>query len=131
MRDAWAGRMRCLIVLLCSPLFAAALLWATLAACIDTPPAPGMAIARLVAAWDPLACGDPHRVAVELEDEAGATVSSSTPCNLGGITLDVSHFGSYHGRIYAWALDAPIRSITPVEVMIDAQIVHLQVSTPQ
>jgi hypothetical protein len=123
--------MRSLLVLLCSPLFAAALLWATLAACVDTPPEPGAVIARLVAAWDPLACGDPHRVAVELEDEGGAMISASTPCNLGGLTLDVSHFGSYRGRIYAWALDAPIRSVTPVEVTIDQQIVHLLVSNPQ
>jgi len=56
--------MRCLVVLLCSPLFIAALLWASLAACIDSPPVHGAAIARLVVAWDPLACSEPHRVAV-------------------------------------------------------------------
>lgn len=123
--------MRCLLVLLCSPLFAAALLWASLAACIDTPPAPGSAVARLVAAWDPLACGEPHRVVLELEDDSGVKVSASTPCNLGGLTLDVSHLGTYRGRIYAWALDAPIRSIAPVEVMIDEPIVQWSVATPQ
>ena len=123
--------MRCLLVLWCSPLFAAALLWASLAACIDTPPAPGSAVARLVAAWDPLACGEPHRVALELEDDSGVKVSASTPCNLGGLTLDLAHLGTYRGRIYAWALDAPIRSITPIEVMIDEPIVHWSVATPQ
>jgi hypothetical protein len=123
--------MRSLLVLLCSPLVAAGVSWLTLAACIDAPPAPGPAIARLAAAWDPLACGDPHRVAIELEDDAGVMVSASTPCNLGGLTVDVAHFGSYQGRIYAWALDAPIRSIAPIEVTIDAQIVHVLVSTPQ
>jgi hypothetical protein len=123
--------MRYLLVLLCSPLFAAALLWTSFAACIDSPPGPGSAIARLVAAWDPLACGEPHRVAVELADDTGATVSASAPCNLGGLTLDVSHFGTYHGRIYAWAIDAPIRSVSPVDVMIEEPIVHLPVATPQ
>jgi hypothetical protein len=120
-----------LVILLCSPLFAAALLWAGLSACIDAPTAPGSAIARLVAAWDPLACGEPHRVALELEDDDGVKVSASTPCNLGGLTLDLAHLGTYRGRIYAWALDAPIRSIAPVEVTIDEPIVHWSVATPQ
>ena len=123
--------MRCLVIFLCSPLVATALLWAGLSACIDTPPAPGLAIARLVAAWDPLACGEPHRVALELEDDSGVKVSASTPCNLGGLTLDLAHLGTYRGRIYAWALDAPIRSIAPVEVTIEEPIVHWSVATPQ
>jgi hypothetical protein len=100
-------------------------------ACIDAPLPPGPAVARLVTAWDPLACGDPHRVVVELEDEDGAALSASVPCNLGGLTLDVPHFGSYRGRIYAWALAAPIRSITPIELSIDEPIVHWQVPTPR
>jgi hypothetical protein len=112
-------------------LFVAAVVWAGVAACIDEPPEPGPAIARLVTAWDPLACGEPHRVAVELADDSGAMVSGSAPCNLGGVTLDVSHLGTYHGRIYAWALDAAIRSIAPLEVMIDQPIVHRFVATPQ
>jgi len=33
--------------------------------------------------------------------------------------------------IYAWALDAPIRSIVPIEVMIEEPIVHWPVATPQ
>ena len=123
--------MRPLVFLLCSPLVAAVLLWTSFAACIDTPPAPGAAIARLVTAWDPLACGDPHRVVVELADDAGAGISASTPCNLGSLTLDVAHLGSYHGRIYAWALDASIRSITPIDLMIDEPIVRWQVATPR
>jgi hypothetical protein len=123
--------MRPLLVLLCSPLVAAVLLWMTFAACIDGPPAEAPPIARLVAAWDPLACGEPHRVAIELEDDAGARTTASTPCNLGGLTLDVAHFGSFHGRIYAWALDAPMRSITPIDLMIDQPIVRWTVATPQ
>jgi hypothetical protein len=88
-------------------------------------------VARLVAGWDPLACGDPHRVVLELMDDEGAASSASAPCNLGGVTIDVGHLGSYRGRIYAWSLDAPIRSITPVDVAIDQPIVDWFVATPQ
>jgi len=122
--------MRSLLVPPYSPLFAIMLGWGTSSGCLDLPPESSAATARLVTAWDPLACGDPHRVVVELEDDGGAKLSAGTPCNIGGLTLDVSHLGSYHGRIYAWALDAPIRSITSIEVMIDKPIVHLQISTP-
>jgi hypothetical protein len=58
-------------------------------------------------------------------------ISASAPCNLGGVTLDVAHLGIYRGRIYAWALDAAIRSVTPIEVSIDEPIVHRYVATPQ
>ena len=123
--------MRSLLVLLCSPLVAAALLWTAFAACIDDPPDPGPSVARLVVVWDPLACGAPHRIAIELADEAGVPLSASTPCNIGGLTVDLSHLGSYHGRIYAWSLDAPARSITLVDLVIDQPIVHWQVETPR
>lgn len=116
---------------LCSPLFTSVLLWTTLCGCIDEPPAPSSAVARLVTAWDPLGCGDPHRVVVELEDDSGAKISASAPCSIGGLTLDVAHFGIYHGRIYAWAFDAPMRSVTLVDVTIDEPIVHWQVSVPR
>jgi hypothetical protein len=122
--------MRYLLVLLCSPLFVAAALWSLQAACIDTPPEPGPVVARVVAAWDPLACGAPHRVVLELEDDIGEPRSASMPCNLGSLTLDVPHLGRYQGRIYAWALDAPVRSAMPVEVMVDQPIVHWFVETP-
>ena len=118
------------LVVPCSPLFAITLVCGTSSGCLDVPPESSTATARLVTAWDPLACGDPHRVVVELEDDDGAKLSAGTPCNIGGVTLDVSHLGSYRGRVYAWALDAPIRSITAIEVVIDKPIVHLQVSTP-
>ena len=123
--------MRSFLLLQYSLLSATAFVWGTSSGCLDVPPESSAATARLVTAWDPLECGDPHRVVVELEDDGGAKLSAGTPCNIGGVTLDVSHLGSYHGRVYAWALDAPIRSITAIEVMIDRPIVHLQVSTPQ
>jgi len=124
--------MRSLLVLLCSPLFAAIVAWAAFAACLDEPAegGPGPAAARLVVAWDPLACGEPHRVAIELVDDAGASVSASTPCDLGSLTVDVAHLGSYHGRIYGWALAAPVRSEMPIALMIDQPIVRWEVVTP-
>jgi len=122
--------MRSWLVVPCPSLFAITLVGAGASGCLNVPPESGSATARLVTAWDPLACGDPHRVVVELEDDGGVKLSAGAPCNIGGVTLDVSHLGSYHGRVYAWALDAPIRSITAIEVMIDRPIVHLQVSTP-
>ncbi len=124
------GSMRSLLVFLCSPLVVAALAWMALAACIDTPPEPRMSAARLVVAWDPLACGDPHRLVVELQDDVGATISASTPCSLGTIAIDVAHFGSYRGRIYAWELGEPSRSVAPIELTIDQAIVRWEVMAP-
>jgi len=131
MRDAIAGCMRSLILLLSSPLFVAGLTWVGFAACIDEPLPPGPAVARLVTAWDPLGCGEPHRVAVELEDDRGAAFAASAPCNLGGLTLDLPAFGVYRGRIYAWALGVPIHSAVAVELMIDAPIVRWVAETPR
>jgi hypothetical protein len=123
--------MRSYLCLLCSPLLVAALAWTALGACIDAPVEAGSPIARVVTAWDPLACGDPHRVAVELADEGGAAVSASAPCTIGGVTVDVGHLGAYRGRVYAWALGAPIRSEAPLEVMVDEPIVRCMVATPR
>ncbi len=102
----------------------------SLAGCLDAPLEPGPAVARLVVGWDPLACGEPHRVVVELADDAGAALSASVPCNLGGVTVDVAHLGVYRGRIYAWALAAPVRSVMALEVTIDEPIVQWHVATP-
>lgn len=91
-----------------------------LASCIDAPyePAPLPAAARVVASWDPLACGERARVALELEDEAGAKLARSVPCALGGITLDVTHYGIYFG--------------TPggERLTVDEPLVYWQVSVP-
>lgn len=100
------------------------------AACIDQPPLPPDAAARLVVAWDPAPCGPPHRVAVELADEAGARLSSSATCASGSIALDAPHFGVYIGRVYAWTAGEPIRSITPLHLAIDEPLVRWLVATP-
>lgn len=122
--------MRLLLVLLCSPLCVAAAAWTVFAACIDAPVDRAPTLARLVVAWDPLACGMPHRVAIELSDDDGVPISASAPCNLGALTIDIAHYGSYRGQLYAWALDAPIRSVSAVEIDVDQPIVRWEVATP-
>lgn len=91
----------------------------------DPPPA-----ARIVIAWDPLLCGVPHRVVVELEDDDGVELASSTPCSMGMLTLDAPRWGIYRGRFYAWVLDEPIRSITRISIAVDAPIVRWMLATP-
>jgi hypothetical protein len=85
---------------------------------------------KLVASWDPLLCGPPHRVAVELEDDDGAMLARSAACELGGLTMDVPHFGIYRGRVYAWTLGEPERTIAPVQIAIDQPTVRLALSQP-
>ena len=110
---------------------ATVLCWLAFAACIDAPIDPDdPPIARVVVVWDPLACGDPHRIAVELEDHAGVRLSSSTPCNAGSLAIDTPHFGVYYGRIYAWEAGKEIRSITPVRLVVDEPIVRWLIATP-
>jgi hypothetical protein len=99
--------------------------------CVDAPVIEPEPPSRIVAVWDPLACGDPHRVVVELEDDDGARASTSVPCELGGATLDLRHWGVYRGRIYAWTLGPTIRSVVPVRLDVDAEIIHWYVETPR
>ena len=106
-----------------------------LGGCVDTPLPDDEPQCRLLMSWDPLACGEPHRVVVELEDFEGAKQSQSVPCELGEMALDIRHFGVYRGRIYAWMLEAGsaavIRSEMPVQLEIDAPIVQWVVETPR
>jgi hypothetical protein len=117
------------VIYILAPWLATLAFWSTFSACIDTPYEPLPPAARIQASWDPLACGDPHRVAIELEDEGGATTSASTPCARGGLTLDLDHFGVYRGRVYAWEA-GEVRSVTPVRLEVDQSIVHWQITTP-
>lgn len=115
-----------------STLLATALFWTSFAACvIDTAPLPAEPQSRIVAGWDAQACGEPHRVVVELEDGNGATYSASAPCEIGTITLDVAHWGVYRGRVYAWALGPEIRSVAPVRLDVDAPVIYWTVATPK
>ncbi|HEY0193554.1 MAG TPA: hypothetical protein VGC42_20695 [Kofleriaceae bacterium] len=105
--------------------------WALGPACLDAPPAASSAaLAQLITTWDPLACGDPHRVAVELVDDAGQTSSASAPCELGVVAVGVDHFGGYHGRVYAWAVGALARSTMAIQVEIMEAVVRQHVVTP-
>ena len=110
--------------------FATFAFWSTFAACIDTPADPSIPAARVQASWDPLACGDPHRVVIELEDEGGSASASSTPCARGGLAIDLDHFGLYRGRVYAWDAGT-VRSVTPVQLNVDHAVLHWQVVTPR
>lgn len=120
-----------LFVLVLSPVFATLVFWSTFVACIDTPLVDGPPIARVVASWDPLACGEPHRVVVELADDAGAEVSASAPCASGGLSVDVPHFGVYYGRVYAWAPGDPMRSVVPVRLVVDEPVVQWAIEPPR
>ena len=112
-------------------LLATAIFWTCFGACVDTPLPDLEPQARIVTSWDPLACGEPHRVVVELEDEDGTPLSKSVPCNLGGVTIDVRQWGVYRGRIYAWTLGPEIRSVTTVRLEVDAPVIHWSVETPK
>jgi hypothetical protein len=139
-RDLVPSPVRAFIAWVGSVTLGTALFWmlfgsCVLGGCVDTPLPEEDPQARLLAAWDPLACGDPHRVVVELEDFEGAKQSQSVPCELGEMALDIRHFGVYRGRIYAWMLAegsaAIIRSEMPVQLEIDAAIVQWVVETPR
>ena len=115
-----------------STLLATALFWTCFGACvIDNAPPASEPQSRIVAGWDPLACGEPHRVVVELEDDAGAPVSASAPCEVGSITLDVRHWGVYRGRVYAWTFGPEIRSEVPVRLDVDAPVIYWTIETPK
>jgi hypothetical protein len=105
--------------------------WSVFGACVDAPLPQDQPQARVIAAWDPLQCGDPHRVVIELEDDDGVPLSASAPCALGELTLDAPRMGRYRGQIYAWTLDDTVRSSTAVELSIDAPVMRWVVPTPR
>lgn len=119
-----------LAILVAPPWLATLVFWSVFAACIDAPLEEDPPVARVVIAWDPLACGDPHRIAVELEDDAGLAASASAPCAAGGLALDVRHFGVYRARIYAWTAAEQVRAATTVRLAVDASIVRWWVTPP-
>jgi len=109
---------------------ALALVLALASGCLSTlPPDDEPPAARVVAQWDPLACGEPHRVAVELEHEDGTDVATSVPCILGSLSLDLPQWGIYFGRVYAWDAGT-IRRVAPVTLTIDATVIHWQLADP-
>src|SRR3954471_12392656 len=101
-------RMRSILCLVVSPILSALAFWLLFGACVSTLPDDPVPVSRLLASWDPLACGEPHRVVLELEDEDGNRLSSSTPCWLGGLAVDLPSWGFYTGRLYTWIADEPI-----------------------
>jgi len=105
--------------------------WTCFGACVDSPLQDDPAQAKIVASWDPLQCGAPHRVAVDLADDAGAPISSSTICAAGSLTVDAPHQGAWHGRIYAWTLGVGEHATEPVDLEVDEPVLHWQVDTPR
>lgn len=138
-RDAVPSPLLSFITWVGSTTFATALVWTLLGSCVfggcvDTPLPEREPQARLITSWDPLACGQPHRVVIELEDEDGRMLSASVPCEIGGITIDVPTWGVYAGRIYAWSIagsQATISSVAPIRLEIDAAVVEWHVDTPR
>lgn len=117
--------------LVVSPCAASVLFWLAFTACIDSPLEPDPPpIARVIVQWDPLACGDPSRVAVELEDHAGVRLASSAPCTAGSVTIDTAHYGLYYARIDACEADEDLRAIAPVRLVVDEPVVRWHVATP-
>ncbi len=91
----------------------------------DGPPA-----SRVIVQWNPLACGAPHRVVLELEHEDGTEASSSAPCSLGSMTIDLVQWGIYFGRFYGWEAGSPIRRVEPITLTVDAPVIHWQLADP-
>ena len=123
-----------MLLAIASSLGATLAFWACFGAmiggCLDAPMDPPPPQAKLFVHWDPLACGDPHRVVIDLEDDGGAPLTGSAPCNRGGLTLDVTHFGIYRGRIYALELGRPPRGAIGVQLTIDAGVVQWEIAAP-
>ncbi len=127
--------LRSLATWLGSTLVASTVFWlcfgTCVSGCIDTPLPDLEPQARVVAAWDPLDCGEPHRVVFELEDEAGVPISRSVPCEIGGVTIDIPHWGIYLGRVYAWTFGPEIRSVAHVRLEVDQPVLFWTVDTPR
>ena len=120
-----AAGMRTLLINVLTPWLVTVAFWVAFGACIDETSREAPPVARIVATWDPLACGPPHRVVLELEDEGGAKLATSMPCNAGGLALDARHFGIYRGRVYATELD-PHR----VELWVEQEIYAWWMGSP-
>ena len=111
--------------------FACVSFWTLFGACVDTPPATAGPVARLVAVWDPTACTDPHRVALELTDDDGLELSRSAPCAIGSVSIDVPHLGPYHGRVFGWVLGGAIRNASESDIDVADSITRWELpSTP-
>lgn len=105
--------------------------WTCFGACVDAQLQADPPQAKIVASWDPLQCGAPHRVAVDLADDAGAAISGSTACATGALALDAPHLGAWHGRIYAWTLGVGEHATLPVDLDLEEPILDWHVETPK
>ena len=125
--------MRFIVVSVVCPVILACAFWAVFGACVDaeveaTPP-----LSRVLVAWGPLACGDPHRVIIELDAiDDGARVVRSVPCAIGWMALDVPHVGDYRARVDSApdgdGSDATL--VDEIELDIETQIVRWTLEAP-
>ena len=74
------------------------------AACVSLPDTSTEVQPQLIAVWDAMGCGPPHRVAFALADDTGDSVARSAPCDAGTLVFDVPRLGTYTGEVYAWSL---------------------------
>lgn len=116
---------------LTSTALATAAFWSIFGACVDAPIAADAPTPRALVTWDPLQCGDPHRVIVELDAGDAEPIAASAPCALGAITIDAPWMGLYHGRVYAWTAGGTMRSVAPLELTLDAPVTRWEVATPR
>jgi hypothetical protein len=105
--------------------------WSIFGACVDAPVAADEPAARALIGWDPLQCGDPHRVIVELDAGDAEPIAASAPCAVGAITIDAPRMGLYQARVYAWTPDATMPSAAPLELTLDAPVTRWEVATPR
>jgi hypothetical protein len=116
---------------LTSTALATAAFWSIFGACVDAPIQADEPIARALVVWDPLQCGDPHRVIVELDAGEAEPIAASAPCAVGALTIDAPRMGQYHGRVYAWTAGATMRSVAALELTLDAPVSRWEVPTPR
>jgi len=126
-----AGAMRSLCGLTAVTWSATLIFWSSFSACFDTSDHGARVPDELIAMWDPVSCGPPHQVVVEIQDDTGARIDASAPCDLGELRADVPELGEYQGRAYAWDPGHPIRSIEPVSVAIDRPALKWVIPTPE
>jgi hypothetical protein len=123
--------MRSMCICLLSPWAATLAFWSFFGACVAAGPPNGAPTAHVIVDWDPTACGPRHRVVLELAVANSPPLSVASPCELGSAELDGVLYGSYDGRLYAWALGEDVRSVAPVHVDVDERVIRWTAETPR
>ncbi len=113
------------------PVLLAAGFWLAFGACVDVEAAVTPPLSRVLVAWDPLACHDDHRVAIELTALADdAIVTRSVPCAVGWMPLDVPHVGEYRARVDIVSASALPQLAFERDLDIEAPVVRWTLDEP-